>query len=251
MPLLSTGRFFNPAVTVPPGGGGINPTFSNVVFLCGFEGVDGATTATDESPTTPIGMTFAGNAQIDTAQFKFGASSLKLDGAGDIVNFADNADFDFAAGEFTVELWIRFNALAAAAQVFWAQWNNTFGRHSWRFDFTGTTTSNLRFIYKDTGNVQNTVQGSWTPSINTWYHVAVCRAGDTLRIFADGVMVASASMAGKTISNPSQAAWLGAGNNGATEYYNGWMDEWRITKGEGIYNSDAGFAVPTEAFPRS
>ncbi len=60
---------------------GGDPFSSSVVLLSGFEGTDGSTTFLDESPAGRA-LTANGNAQIDTAQFKFGASSLLLDGQG-------------------------------------------------------------------------------------------------------------------------------------------------------------------------
>src|SRR5687768_4015081 len=78
-----------------------DPHFASVVLLCDFDGTDAATTAPDESPVGRA-LTFVGNAQIDTAQFKYGVSSLLLDGSGDYVTAPDSTDWRFA-GEFTIE----------------------------------------------------------------------------------------------------------------------------------------------------
>lgn len=78
--------------------------------LLNFEGADASTTMIDDFGNT---WTASGNAQIDTAQSKFGTSSLLLDGTGDYVsssNFTSLGD-----GSWEISLWARFNALPAAA----------------------------------------------------------------------------------------------------------------------------------------
>ena len=43
-------------------------------------------------------ITFAGNAQLSTASFKYGGSSLLLDGTGDYVNIASSTEFGWGTG---------------------------------------------------------------------------------------------------------------------------------------------------------
>src|SRR5262245_57173192 len=66
-------------------------TFGNDSFtklLLKMPGADGSTTITDFSPSQRGNATVVGNAQVDTAQFKFGTGSLLLDGAGDALRYA-------------------------------------------------------------------------------------------------------------------------------------------------------------------
>jgi hypothetical protein len=109
----------------------------------------------------------------------------------------------------------------------------------------------LRFAYSTTGANTTAVQGSWTPSTGTWYHLAASRVGNTLYLFANGVLVTSASVSGVTIFNPNATLRVGTINSAGVEAngFNGWIDELRITKGVGRYS--ATFTVPTAAFPRS
>ena len=57
------------------GGGGTDPNFSSVTSLLHFDGVDASTTFTDVKGKT---WTASGSAQLDTAQAKWGPSSLLL-----------------------------------------------------------------------------------------------------------------------------------------------------------------------------
>ena len=79
---------------------------SYTVALLHFNGADASTTFIDESGKT---WTASGNAQIDTAQSKFGGASGLFDGTGDSITTPDHADFDVGSGDFTVDFWMRQN----------------------------------------------------------------------------------------------------------------------------------------------
>lgn len=63
--------------------------------------MDGATQFYDESGKV---WTASGNAQLDTAQYKWTASGL-FDGDGDYISTPDHDDFAFGSGDFTIDLW--------------------------------------------------------------------------------------------------------------------------------------------------
>ena len=138
------------------------------VLLCHFEGSDAATTGDgilDSSATSPHTIAFVGNAQIDTAQYKWGASSLLLDGTGDYATVTDSADFDWA-GEFTVEMWVRFNSTSGEQNLIESAYGDTaFFRIRW----DGTNNE------WDIGAMNSAYSASDSLSTNTWYHVAVTR----------------------------------------------------------------------------
>lgn len=224
-----------------------DPNFSSVVLLLGFEGVDGATSTTDEC-ATPHTMSFLGNAQIDTAEKKFGASSLLLDGTGDYVSATDSADWDLGAGQFTAETWVRFASGFGTNEAFLGQWGSAAGDQSWFFFLNAGT---LTFRFRDTGGTNRDTTVAWTPTVNTWYHLAVDRdASNKFRIYRDGSMVASATFS-QTMQNGTGLLGLGRIPGFTTFDLNGWMDEVRVTKGVARYASDSGFTAPTAAYPRS
>jgi hypothetical protein len=237
-------------VGTPGGGPPTDPNFSSTVLLLGFEGSDGATSSNDESFVARGAWSNIGNGQIDTAQFKFGTSSLLCDGVNDGAFYADSADWSFGSGQFTVEVWVRFNSLTGF-QTFAAQWGAS-NQQSWLFDFPGSANNLLRFAYSTTGADTVAVQGSWTPTTGVWYHVAADRdSGGTLRIYANGTMIASGS-ANVTFFGSTTSMAMGVLNvSGLANDLNGWMDELRITKGVGRYVSDGGYTTPTASFPRS
>lgn len=236
-------------------GGGGNPNddphLGSVVLLLGFEGADGATATSDESPAARGAATFFNQAQLDTAQKKFGSSSLLLDGTDDRITFPDHADWTFGSStDFTIEAWVRFNN-TTGFQAVCSHWTATGPDQSWVFD--KNSSHELRFAYSTDGSSTVEVKGTWGPSTGTWYHVAADKSGGTLRIYADGTMIAKAT---SVPSFHNSATGLRIGTAGGTAFgevndFNGWIDELRITRGVARYASDAGYTVPAAAFPRS
>lgn len=219
--------------------------FSNVVLLLSGDGTDGATTTTDESPTTPHTVTFNGNAQIDTAQKKFGTASYLFDGTGDYLSIPSNADFQLA-NSFTVELWVRFNVVAGASFI--SKWPSTAGINEWTFNYNANTLTWWLYF----ANTATQVVGSWTPSANTWYHICADReSGGPTRVYVNGVMIAkNTSVTTTSLQTGVTAVNIGRQSDG-TAAFNGWIDEIRVTKGIARYASDSGFTVPTAAYPRT
>ena len=87
--------------------------------------------------------------------------------------------------------------------------------------------------------------GATTVTHNTWHHVAFVRDGTTLRLFLDGVSQGTASFTG-AIDTISETLSIGFDNAGS-RYFNGNIDEVRITKGVARYT--ANFTPPNVAFP--
>lgn len=229
-----------------------DPYWSNVVLLCGFEGAGGSTTFTDEGPNALSG-TPSGNAQIDTAASKFGSSSYLGDGAGDVVSFTDSADW-YLPGQFTIECWARPNLTSASVIGMLSQWTSIAGGCNFQFSYFYSTSTSKKFIFvfSPTGATSGTTLNQPNSNIDQsiFHHVAVDRdASDNIRLYVDGVMVASATASGgMDVSAPLRVGVNALSTAGS---WKGWIDEMRITKGVARYASDAGFTVPSAAFPRS
>lgn len=227
--------------------GGGDPFYNNVVFLSHYDGTDTSTTIVDEKGHA---VTCVGNAQLDTAQQKFGPSSLLLDGTGDYTTTPDSADWVFTASNFTIEGWVRFAAITGN-HVFCSQYENTTNQRAF---FLRRTTGNLLTlsIFRNTGvsnSTADTAEGSWTPVIDTWYHIAATWDGSNTRVFADGVLIGSNNPSTGPI-NSNQPLIFGAVNSsGFTQFMNGWLDDWRLTKGVARYT--ANFTPPAQPFPNS
>lgn len=214
--------------------------FSSTKLLLGFEGADGSTTFTDESAAARGNATVFSTAQVDTAQFKYGASSILLNGTSDYITYAQSADWDFGTGAYTVELFVRFNAVGDVCFV----GNRDGSALGWRF------LRNSGILQFEAG-AGGTVGISWTPSTGQWYHMCADRPnGGETRVYVDGAMLQKGGSGGN-ITNSTLGIAIGRLPSAAAFYLNGWMDELRITKGVARYASDSGFTVPTAAYPRS
>jgi len=221
---------------------------SNVVLLDGFNGANGSTSSIDESPAAHGAATFAGTTTLSTTQAKFGTASLNntsnITGG---VTWPYSTDWALGSGKFTVECWYYANALGSK-QALVAQFA---GLAVFGWIFMLDNTNKLTWYVSTTGAdlFTDLVQSS-TFTSGTWHHCAVDFDGTKYRLYYDGVMVASSTTL-RNIYNPGYAVSVGndvaLGNNYPM---NGYLDEVRITKGVAQYASDAGFAVPTAAFPR-
>ena len=193
------------------------------VFLAHCEGADASTTFTDSSVGAHT-VTPAGNAQIDTAQFKFGAASALFDGTGDYLTLDGSADFAFGAGDFTVDFWVRFASLAAATIIYDSRPASTNGFYPTIY----ADSSLLRFFT----NGADRITGATSLSTGTWYHVAVSRVGASTRLFLNGAQEGSTYADTNVYLNGSSRPAIGSsGHTIGTSTLNGWKDEIRVSKG--------------------
>lgn len=176
-----------------------------------------------------------GNAQISTAQSKFGGSSLYFDGSGDDLRVVNaGVTTGFGTGAFTVEFWVYANS--------WSSFNNL-------VDFRKAT--DYFMIAYTSGAIQFYNNGSYringgSLSTATWYHVAVCRSGTSTKMFVDGTQVGS-TYTDSTNYPVETVITIGARNDDIGNPFNGYIDDLRITKGYARYT--ANFTPPTAPFP--
>ena len=219
----------------------IDPNFSNVVLLCHFDGPNGSLALADNSS---FARTIT-NASLPllTSQYKYGTASLDHGTSAGAATCADSADWDFGSGQFTVECWVRISTAISGQRTVVGQWGSS--NLNWSLGFNGTT---LQFLYSTTGANSFTVSGTYSPPLNTWVHIAADRdASNVVRVYADGVVVASATVA-LTFFNSTSLFYI---SNDATNSrgFIGLIDDLRVTKGVARYAG--AFTPPTEAFPDS
>ena len=218
-----------------------DPSYANVSLLLHGNGTNGSTTITDNSPS-PKTVTAEGNAQISTAQSKFGGASIAFDGTGDRVSVANNAAFDFGTGDFTVECWV-FSVAALTSYNF--EYAHIAGKGS---GIAGGEYS-LGFYQQKINWFANstTTQGTTILTNNTWYHFAASRAGSTLKLFVNGLLESSTTNTLNYTSSVSfNAGDRQAGDSGGQYPFNGYIDELRVTKGVARYT--ANFTPPVSQF---
>lgn len=205
-------------------------------LLLHMNGTDGSTTFTDSSSSAKT-ITANGDAQIDTAQSKFGGASGLFDGTGDYLSVADSEDWYFGTGDFTIDFWVRFNGTPSASGFLGQHVDSS---NFWTLSY-GTT--GIHLLAWSGGVLQFSHIWTWTPSADTWYHIAAVRNGTNFYAFIDGT-----SLGTKTGSNPMPdiTAALTIADNISYNSLNGWMDELRILKGTAAWTSN--FTPPTSEY---
>jgi YD repeat-containing protein len=224
--------------------GSFDPYINNVAVLLHGNGTNGSTSIEDSSGRGHTGQ-FFGNAQISTAQSKFGGSSLYFDGSGDYVALANSSDYAFGSGDFTIEFWVWTHSSAGA----WSRalengaYNAAGG---WNMAYEGTDPAGSRRLRFELG--QNGGGGAYMNSnaaipTGQWVHIAVARASGIVRMFVNGVLQ-TATIA-STANFTSQGMRIGS-TLASTNFFTGHLDELRITKGVARYT--ASFTAPTAEF---
>lgn len=218
-----------------------DPNFSSVVLLLPLDGANGSTTMNDVS-SNALSATVFGNAQISTTGPKFGTGSLLLDGTGDYIRYPDDPDWDFGTGDFTVEAWINIAVLNDPSPIV-GRLNPGAGGVAWGLRVvTGPT--RLYFYSGGTAFLYNWAGGT----LSTWHHVAATRSGTTLSVYANGTRLGSGT---NSTNLGASTAVVYVGTDGlTTSFFNGKIDDLRITKGVARYTG-ASYTVPTEAHPTS
>ena len=224
--------------------------FNKVSLLLHCEGVDGSTVITDSS-NSPKTITTTGNARLRTANSKFGASACYFDGSGDYLSLPNRSAFTFGADDFTIEMWFYQEATGAIKQLIGC--HSTSGGNSVAAFLMLSNASKLDFAIFSGGSMLSVTNPS-THTLNAWHHVAAVRIDTALKLFVDGVLVATTVIGSVTVNAGSYGLALGAIMSTGTPdpggyYYQGYIDDVRVTKGVGRYSSS--FTPPASAFPNT
>lgn len=186
----------------------------------------------------------AGSAYSDTANSKFGVASLNATAGGSYAQFPFSSDWQFGSGQFTVEVWAYFTSHNASQyEAIIDQWSGS-GNYAWWLGMSNS--GQLAFLYTTDGSTTQTLGAAYTPTLNTWIHIAVDRdASNVVRVYANGVVVASATISATIAPANTGTLTLGLGGDGASKFY-GYIDEVRISKGVARYAG--AFTPPSSAF---
>jgi hypothetical protein len=165
-------------------------------------------------------------AQLSTAQSKFGVSSLLLDGTNDYVESDSNVDL--SSTDFTIDVWIRPNSVTGYKGI-------------WQ---SGTSTTEQSYLLGNrvywTVNPSTIITTAVTVNANEWTMLSYERQGNTHRIYKNGSLEDTATTANKQDNGP-----FSVGENGFGDF-NGYVDELRVSTVARYGGSS--FTEPTSAF---
>lgn len=215
------------------------------VALLHMDGPDASATFTDESGKV---WTVANQAQIDTAQSKFGGASGLFDGNEDYIYTPAHVDFDFGSGNFTIDFWVR--STQTTAYVTLVARNNDAGGSAgeWTFLTSSTSAGDIAFWSYDYNAFASAMLVTAENLFNTgdWVHIALVRSANDWTIYVNGVSKATRN-SNTTLAAGARALYVGDDQYfHAARAYAGWMDEVRISKG--IARWTANFTPPNEPY---
>jgi hypothetical protein len=218
-----------------------------ILLIINDNAANGTTTFTDQSPAGQV-VTPSGTAAYSTTNPPTGMTSSALIGSGatDYLSIANDADFDFGAGDFTIEGYVRWTSVAGFRGVVSGTTNST-ADELWITIARNATTLEW---YASSAN------GSWniasaksfgTVAANTWYHFALVRNGSSWTPYLDGIAGGGTVSSSATLSFGAGAIYVGTDRTGATNTLNGNICSVRMYKGTALYT--ANFTPPTLPLP--
>lgn len=168
-----------------------------------------------------------GNAQISTAQSKFGGASMLFDGTGDYLVAAATPNL-ISSGSFTIEFWVYWNAIPS-------NFIALLGGTTANTQLFITTKSNGQGIRFGLTGVAEYAAGTQTWVTGTWYHIALVRNGTDVKFYVNGTNISDSTYTNSTTY--SGALLIGGGLSGTADF-NGYIDDLRITKGYARYTAN-------------
>ena len=211
--------------------------FPKVKLLLPFDGSNGATSTTDSSNSNNS-VTFVGTAQISTAQSKFGGSSMLFDGDSDYLTVT-NSELDLDGATCTIEFWVYLLGGVGSHICFYSEYNGSGSGISIEKLDSNVVKVNMSGDGAD-------ITGTTTMSTGQWYHIAFSGSDGSYKLFINGTQ--EGSTATGSITNGHNTKKIGTfwwSSTGYIRLWNGYLDDFRITKGHARYTSN--FTPPTSA----
>ena len=219
-----------------------DPYFSSVSVLLHGQGANGGTSFPDSS-SHAFGFTGHGSAQTSTAQYKFGNSSILLNGSTDYIDAGTNTALAPGSGNFTAEWWFYMTSNAGAYRNWWA----TDGHYVTENAIRVSTASNGLGI--EVATVYTKILAvEYLYTTGGWHHIAIVRNGSSVKAYLDGTDVGAGAGTGSDSTDFSaNGCILGALPTVPGYYFPGYMQDIRLTKGVARYTSN--FTPPILPFP--
>jgi len=199
---------------------------------------------------TAVTVTANGNAQIDTARYKFGGASALLDGTGDYL-VADLDTTQHGTGAFTWECFFQVDVDAGDGTVAILSNRNA-----------GGVSGNIQMLFRNFDmKIQINAYGGTTAfnangvgsvlAVDTWHHYVFARDdSNNVAIWVNGTRVSTGSWDASVVADADNLG-IGALASGvipANSGTNAWIDEVRISTVDRYGVSNTTITVPTSAF---
>ena len=201
--------------------------------------VNGNAVANELTPgiLTPVVKSGGGSAITGSVQFY---------GNTDYLQVAPNSDLSLT-GDFTVEYWVYMSKSEADMRQIGSNNYYTTGKNgNWYFGIHNESGGNVYFYTYDGQSNAEFAGASFTTSLNSWYHLAAARVGNTVTIYVNGVEITSGTISKDIIDG--SVGGIQIGKLPSYGYHNGYISNLRIVNGTALYTSD--FIPPTGELKR-
>ncbi|HSE71576.1 MAG TPA: phytase [Nocardioidaceae bacterium] len=183
-------------------------------------GETSGTSAADETgapPGTLVGGITTGLAGALTGDPN---TAMRFNGSTGYAQVNNRSNLNFTSGDFSIEAWAQPEALTSMAVL---QKGGTGGYSSWQYRLSVTSTGRWRgTVFVGGSNI--TVTSPAAPSTTKWTHLVLVRSGTSLRLFVDGVQVATTTFTGNVNTSTGMLA-LGRSGASSSDYFRGGIDE--------------------------
>lgn len=218
------------------------------VLLLHNDGSNGVTAFVDSSVySNPV--TAAGNAQISTAQSKFGGASGYFDGNGDYLTIPSAPHFDFGSKDWCIDCWIRYTSTGTNQVIFTKATGNGYYAVQIHIDSTGHLVARG---YDNGGTPTQVFTNTSAGTITTgqWTHIAVTRESGNVKLWINGTLDTTGVLSPNGFStvlryNTSEPVVIAALSDGVAPF-SGYIDELRVVVGSPVYTGN--FTPATSAF---
>ena len=185
-----------------------------------------------------------GNAKVGASDpTKYGSNAMEFDGTGDYLIAGENPDLAPGAGDFTVEFWM-YGVTNNFYNALYQNYTDGVSRTTALRINTNVTDQTSLMVQTAATGLITTASGVVTA--NAWNHVALVRNGSSLVLYVNGVSAGSTT--NTTDFSDGYAVIGNAAYNGTNYFFNGYIDDFRITKGVARYT--ANFTAPDAALPK-
>ena len=226
-------------------------TDHNVVLLLHADEDDNDTVTYDSSDSESGKTVTSNGVAMDESQKKFGITSGRFNGSSDYLSLADSVDWAMSTDPAQIDFWVRFNTMADVNGTYYGFFQHYENDNNY-YALYHVQLAGTKYIYfkrRVGGADLISISGSWTPVVDTWYHVAIIRGwggdSDDWAITVDGSTIATATDT-DTWDGVSGTFEIGRiQSHPATAYLDGWLDEFRVLKGKAIWTADFSASLPT------
>jgi len=217
-------------------------------FLARFEGVNGAQVVSNEYGSAPT-FTFSSGVALSTAQSYAGSSSMYFPGTDRFLYSASQphaASFN-SSSQHSMSAWVYYDATSYISDSMvigaaWETYSSSAFQEGWYLEVSQTGRLNLSLAFNSAfpgspGTFLQSPEGVVVP-LQTWTHVAWDRHQDTIWLYLNGQVVATANILSPQLFQGLATRNFGIGcinTNLVNSPWKGYIDEYMLLNGAAVF----------------